>query len=148
MNNTEIYSDWHEKYIRRLGLITLALSQSAHYRVFQFASIKAWILPAVCHGNEHVFVDPDLGYVEGFMTWACVDENTFKRLTTNSDYMLHPSEWNEGEHVVVLDFSTMPGCFISRLKKIKQSGLFDKYQSVHSIRRNHEGEILKIIKWK
>ena len=80
----------------------------------------------------------------GYMTWARVADDTERRLIHDPDVVLHPSEWNEGEKLWILDFVARAGYGPQLIREARRM-LGDSV--AHSVRRDAEGVVRKKVRW-
>ena len=66
-------------------------------------AIKIWLEPAILHGQIKFIYDRYSKPV-GYFTWAKLSKELITDLKENPNKILHISEWNEGEHIFVMDF--------------------------------------------
>ncbi|HAT1617317.1 TPA: toxin-activating lysine-acyltransferase [Raoultella ornithinolytica] len=67
-------------------------------------SFLHWVKPAVLHHQYLLlFRDGDVSPY-GYISWAWINESTLDRYVNDDRFILHPSEWNEGENFVIVDF--------------------------------------------
>jgi hemolysin-activating ACP:hemolysin acyltransferase len=70
--------------------------------------------------------------------WAWVNDETLNRYFTETKFFLHPSEWNEGNYLIVVDF-----CCLFNSRKVISSLLKDSKitqgNRVHYCVRNEKG---------
>ncbi|WP_157236156.1 toxin-activating lysine-acyltransferase [Chitiniphilus shinanonensis] len=76
-----------------------------------------WLKPAVLHSQFLLLQDEGEVVPSGYVTWAWVDDATALRYQNAPRFVLHPSEWHEGLHLVVMDFCVLgdPTRFMRRL---------------------------------
>lgn len=84
-----------------LGAVTGIIAQHQHDGRYTVEWIKAWLFNAIEH--QQIYIHFRHGLPAGFITWACLREDTLARLIF-SDYVLHWSEWTEGTFVWLIDF--------------------------------------------
>ncbi|MGL5600498.1 MAG: toxin-activating lysine-acyltransferase [Silvania sp.] len=86
-------------------------------------SFLHWVKPAVLH-HQYLFLWRE-GDVQpyGYISWAWVNKETLRRYINDERFILHPSEWNEGDNLVIIDFccldNTTP-CLRQLLKKRRE----------------------------
>lgn len=109
------------------------------------ASFLHWVKPAILH-NQFIFLERE-GDISpsGYVLWAWVDEDTLDRYMRTTGFSLHPSEWNEGTNLIVVDFCVHgdAGATISKLyRRIKDiRGL--SFRDINICIRNNIGESVK-----
>lgn len=91
-----------------LGYAVTVLLQSKKYYHFQIVTIKFWLEHAIMLGQIKFFFDWD-GTPIGYITWAYLAEDVEQRLINDSAFLLHTSEWNEGNNLWIIDFCMPTG---------------------------------------
>ncbi|GHD64293.1 toxin-activating lysine-acyltransferase [Jeongeupia chitinilytica] len=134
----------------QIGAIAEVLARNPRYRKFQFAAIEAWLMSPILLGQTKSFFSPT-GKPVAFVSWALVNAATEQRLIDDGRYILHPSEWHEGDRLVIMDFCANEGSFRSALRLLRQqhaSGtLWPEARSIRSIRRNDDGTLHHVLTW-
>lgn len=72
-------------------------------------SIEAFVLPAVRHRQFVLVADEANREPVGYLTWAYLSDEVASEKRQGCDRMLHPSEWNEGLNLWVMDFVAPQG---------------------------------------
>lgn len=85
----------------KLGTALLLLLQIPRYRKLPLSALRAWLQPAVQHG-QIVFAFNRHGEVVSYCTWAMLSADTLTRMQRAST-VLHLSEWNEGPHLWLME---------------------------------------------
>ncbi|NHQ85785.1 toxin-activating lysine-acyltransferase [Iodobacter sp. HSC-16F04] len=134
----------------QIGSAAEVIAYNSEYRKFQFAALEFWLIPAALHGQVKCFFDAT-GRPTGFITWALVNAHTEQKLINDHKYILHPSEWIEGDHLIVMDACTNNGHFRAMLRLLKQQFtgglLWPGVKSIRAIRREKSGELRKVVTW-
>ncbi|WP_367948764.1 toxin-activating lysine-acyltransferase [Pseudomonas graminis] len=97
-SNTAVVRHAHD-----LGYAVMLITNSPTYRFSQVLALKIWIEPAILH-QQIAFIFSGFGDVRGYYTWALLSDEVSSRLINDADFMLHPSEWNEGSSLWIIDF--------------------------------------------
>ncbi|CAI2161191.1 ACP:hemolysin acyltransferase (hemolysin-activating protein) [Serratia fonticola] len=97
-------------------------------------SFLHWVKPAVLHHQYLLLLREGDVLPYGYISWAWVNEATLTRYINDERFILHPSEWNEGEHFVIMDFCCLGDAsyclrhlFKKRWELKKKSGLDTVY---------------------
>ncbi len=67
-------------------------------------SFLHWVKPAVYHHQYLLLWQEGDVSPYGYISWAWVNDTTLIRYLNDGRFILHPSEWNEGENFIVVDF--------------------------------------------
>ncbi|MEL4012793.1 toxin-activating lysine-acyltransferase [Dryocola clanedunensis] len=87
-------------------------------------SFVHWAKPAILHQQySFLFTEGDIEPT-GYICWAWVDNSTLMRYLTSQRFILHPSEWNEGDNFIVVDF------IYSHSKNLLRRDLLEKYRKL------------------
>lgn len=132
-------------YFPALGAICSVMMRSPLYCQYPVACIAEWIRPAVLLEQYCLWRDAGSNVV-GYMTWAFLAEDTESRLIRDSSVLLHLSEWNEGDHLWIMDFVVLNQdvkCFVNHAKE-----MFHCYGEAKSLRRRDDGSVRKITIWR
>lgn len=70
---------------------------------FKIRTLFFWIKPAIDHKQILFFFDSTAKPI-GYATWAHLATDTEQRLLYDPNFLLHPSEWNEGGRTWIIDF--------------------------------------------
>jgi cytolysin-activating lysine-acyltransferase len=128
----------------RLGLALQVIFRRGCYLDYPLASIRAWLLPPAQLHQLHIFKSDD-DKLLGYMTWAWFGQETESRWKQGRVEELHVSEWNEGDHLWILDFVAMPGQ--GRLCASLAPSLFPSGTVAHSLPRRSTTPAGTIIRW-
>ncbi|MGF6327627.1 cytolysin-activating lysine-acyltransferase [Pseudomonas sp. BS3782 TE3695] len=126
-----------------LGFACLIMSMCRRYSLFQIATLKFWISPAIDHKQIAFFFDKKSTPI-GYMTWAHLAHDSEERLIKDPNFLLHPSEWNEGGETWIIDFNFPRGCAIDAFKEIKEVFRRESIEKVYWVRRNEDYTVRKI----
>lgn len=129
----------------QLGLVAELMCRSDHYCGFPIACLKLWIEPAILMRQIKFFYDVSNNCV-GYITWAKVEEETYVRMVKDPSYILHLSEWNEGNELLIMDFMVLNGD-VRRFMRESMEDLAG-HGIARSFRRRADGSIRKIVTWK
>nr|WP_255461457.1 toxin-activating lysine-acyltransferase [Andreprevotia sp. IGB-42] len=129
------------------------MSENLKYMQFQFAAIPQWIRIPVLHEQCKFFFDGG-GDPVGFITWAMVSRKTLAAITRDKDYLLHASEWNDGNIVWVMDLCINRGYFKPVFEHLKTfdfggNGVGSEGgHEIYSAKRKLDGSFIRIKKWR
>lgn len=121
----------------QIGFAVRCMLYNKNYSLCPVIGIQYWTEYAIEHKQIKFFFDTQ-GQPLAYVTWAYLESDTEKRLLDDPKFRLHPSEWNEGDRIWLLDFCCKPGfgrkviecltqmnpwgegqvCWLSRRKKV------------------------------
>lgn len=108
----------------QIGFAVSCMLHHRHYSLFPVLTIKLWTEYAIQHQQIKFLFDAS-GLPLAYITWAYLDTDTEQRLLNDPNFRLHPSEWNEGSRIWILDFCCKPGFgrkAIARLAQLRPWG--------------------------
>lgn len=70
-------------------------------------SFLHWVKPAILNGQYHLFYSKDGSKCIGYIMWAWVNDETHVKYLKSKRFILHPSEWNEGRNLIIVDYCNM-----------------------------------------
>lgn len=108
-------------------------------RAYRLASLTPWVLPAIRLRQIEFYFD-SRGQPAGYVTWAFLTDQVAQEYATDHDRLLHLSEWNEGEHLWVIDVVAPGGNLRALLARWRLSRFPDE-RRIHGLRRDGEGLI-------
>lgn len=124
-----------------LGNAVMLMARSKKYLGFHISSIAGWTLPAINVNQIKIFFD-EKGRPVGYVTWAFLSDETEKKWMEDANFRLHPSEWNEGLNLWIIDFVSSPGFIWGIISSIKRD-LFSENKKIRWIRRDDNGKIIR-----
>lgn len=133
------------EFCRQVGIATSLMLQTQEYPHFALACVKVWLYPPILMRQVRFFYDYR-GQPIGYATWAFLAEDVVDRLKHDPRFMLHDSEWNEGDSVWVMDFVAMPGYVRALVAELAETEFF-RCNVVHSARRGRDGSIKRVTSW-
>lgn len=134
-----------DDYHRRLGVVAAMMGKSSEYCGYPIACLTLWIEPAILLDQIHFFHDLG-GNPVGYMTWACIAEDTERRLLNDPEVVFHLSEWNKGDRLWIMDFVLVNGRLRNALKEARQ--LFPGIAEAKTLRRRADGSVRKVTTWR
>ncbi|WP_150635951.1 toxin-activating lysine-acyltransferase [Pseudomonas fluorescens] len=145
--NREIFTECCNAYVndkaRLLGFSCSIMSMSRRHSLFQIASLKFWISPAIDHKQIAFFFDGTFTPV-GFITWAYLARDVEERLLKDPEFLLHPSEWNEGGKTWIIDFAFTRVPVVDAVRNIKHALRAEGVETINWARRNEDYTVRKI----
>jgi cytolysin-activating lysine-acyltransferase len=133
-------------HCRKLGVAAALMMRSPDYQRYPVNCITAWIQPAIMLKQIRFFFDRHGGPV-GYMTWAYLAPDVEERLLHDPRFMLHLSEWNEGENLWILDFLA-PNGFAKAVVRYARESMFPSFEVANSVRRLDDGSIRSRCLWR
>lgn len=131
---------------RQIGTAACLMLRCKNYRFFATACLGVWIEPAIVLRQIRFFFD-NVGEPIGYMTWALLAPDVEKRITTDPRFLLHDSEWNEGERLWIIDF-VAPGGMAKEVLRYAEQDMFKAFSEAHYVRRNSDGSVKKVRLWR
>jgi cytolysin-activating lysine-acyltransferase len=130
-------------YTRQMGTVACLMLRCRNYRFFATACLGAWIHPPVTLGQIRLFFD-NMGEPVGYITWALLAPDVESRIATDPKFLLHASEWNEGDRLWIIDF-VAPGGLGRQLQDFVEQDMFEGFSEARYVRRNPNGSVRKVI---
>lgn len=141
------YSHNKDMILLSLGNFVDICSKDKRNKKLDIQSFMHWVKPAVLHGQYHLFYSDDRIRCIGFIMWAWVNDSTLQRYLTSNRFILHPSEWNEGRNLIIVDYCNLTKShqkLREPLKNIKKNK--DNFDSITYCIRNDSGVPIKFKK--
>ncbi|MBP1015407.1 toxin-activating lysine-acyltransferase [Serratia sp. JSRIV001] len=103
-------SDGREEWsaYEQIGFAISCMLQNRNYCLYPVLSIQLWTEFAIQH-KQIKFLFDTRGQPLAYVTWAYLALDTEARMLHETKFHLHPSEWNEGDNIWILDFCCKPG---------------------------------------
>lgn len=117
---------------------------SKTYFTFRLVDLRAWLIPAADHKQIMVFFDY-FGNPKGYIIWANIAPDSELRLLNDPNFILHESEWDEGNSTWILDCCFPFGEAAHAIPEIR---IFFKTQEITKVRwarRNIDYSIKKVV---
>ena len=134
----------HMNFAEVLGWAVHLLAHTGKYRDYPLACVELWLVPAARMRQLHLIKELD-GRLIGYMTWARFAADTEQRWIHDPEVTLHPSEWNEGGRLWILDFIAAPGYARRCIALVKKH--FPECHELRFLRRDTEGCTRRISHW-
>lgn len=96
-----LHSDRLARMVEQLGLVSALISASPQRANTSMTYLAQWVKPAIAH-RQIRFAFDEQGSPLAYWLWAQLTSEVLHRLRSPGD-LLHECEWNEGEHVCVVD---------------------------------------------
>lgn len=128
---------------QQLGFACLVTSVCRRYSSFSMRTLRFWICPAIDHKQILFFFDK-MSTPIGYITWAHLANDSEERLLKYTDFLFHPSEWNEGGSTWIIDFCFPCGGVKEALIIIKNYLEKENIEKVFWARRNEDYTIRKV----
>lgn len=90
-----------------IGALLEICGQDALRKNIDIKSFLHWIKPAILHDQFLLLQNAGEVSSSAYITWAFVNKETLHRYSYGPRFILHPSEWNEGTHLIVVDFCSL-----------------------------------------
>lgn len=122
---------------KQLGFACLITSMCRKYSSFSMTTLKYWICPAIDH-RQILFLFDKTSTPLGYVTWAHLAADSEERLLKCQNFVIHPSEWNEGGRTWIVDFCFPCGGVYEALKIIKKHLWRQGVDKIFWVRRNDD----------
>jgi len=107
-------------YIEKYGYATCVMMDSPAHRLIQIAAIKLWTEQAILQNQIQFYFDHHSKPV-GYVTWAYFTPEVSNRFLYDREFVPHPSEWNEGPELWIIDACFPFGKFRDAFKHIRDT---------------------------
>ncbi|WP_402721338.1 toxin-activating lysine-acyltransferase [Janthinobacterium rivuli] len=129
----------------QLGTAAYLILRCTKYRLFRVASVGAWLQPPILLKQICFFYDT-LGHPIGYVTWAYLTREVEQRFVEDPNFLLHFSEWNEGDRLWMIDF-VAPNGMVREIVDYIRRHLFNEFSEARYVRRDAGGAIRKVCIW-
>lgn len=92
----------------QIGFAVSCMFYHHNYSLYPVVCIQHWTEHAIQHHQIKFLFDLH-GLPLAYITWAYLEKDTEQRLINDPHFRLHPSEWDEGGNIWILDFCCKPG---------------------------------------
>lgn len=86
----------------QIGYATLLMTKSRSHVLKPLLYVQSVIIPGIQHKQIKFYFNA-LGDVVGYVVWATLSLDVEDRIVRTSRMDLHPSEWNEGDRLWIID---------------------------------------------
>lgn len=105
MKKFKISSSFTEinEHAKKIGYAVCLMNRTPNYALYHLVAVKLWIEQAILHDQIMFFFSP-YEIPIGYITWATLSDSMASQFEKGEFPLLHPSEWNEGDNLWILDF--------------------------------------------
>lgn len=128
-----------------VGFAALLFSYSEHHERYTCTDLQKHFVHPYRLGQYKFYFNGN-GDVVAVVTWAWVSEYGLQRLINDDYYDMHPSEWNEGDILFLMDVVAPFGHFREVVADLFR-GDFISINEAYSVRRAHDVKIRKVTRW-
>ena len=128
------------------GAVSYLLSRHQTYRRLSFSSLCAWVDPAIDLGQIRVFYDQHGRRPVGYVTWAFLTSEVEMQWQSDPTFILHQSEWNEGDRLWFVDLVAQPSYCLDICRLIMLE-MFPGQTVAYSLRRGSNGRMTRVRTW-
>ncbi|MFK0312181.1 toxin-activating lysine-acyltransferase [Pseudomonas sp. NPDC090233] len=126
-----------------LGYAVMVMSKCRRSSSFQIRTLHYWLAPAIEH-EQIIFLYDRTATPIGFVIWAHLASDSEQRFLNDSDFLLHPSEWNEGGRTWIIDFCFPSGAIKESLKMLREHFLEAGIKRISWVRRWPDYTVRKV----
>jgi len=101
-----------------VGMASMVMASNRKYSLFRVASIGMWIERSAHHRQIKIFYNMR-GVPVGYLAWAYLSEDVIRRMVVEPDFLMHDSEWCEGDKFWILDICFRDGEFARTQSAVK-----------------------------
>lgn len=113
MSNLRTHSsDFEAKVSAQIGFAATVMASHPARLGYQFAVVPLWLRTPILL-NQIQFWFNDRGGPFGYLSWAKVSKLTLSKVISDDQYIMHKSEWCDGEIVLLLDVCINENKFFS-----------------------------------
>jgi cytolysin-activating lysine-acyltransferase len=132
---------------RDFGTATILMQRTKRYRRVPIGALRAWLNPPIHLKQIRLFYSEDKGLPVAFITWAFLSDEIARRWCCNPRRPFHPSEWNEGTSLWIIDFVARRG-YASSVIHYAHSNMFRGHLFARSVRHHADGSVHKVTIWR
>ncbi len=140
-------SEHSRQFSQQLGMAAALIVKCRPYQSFAMLCLKAWIEPAIRLKQIKFFIDYR-GVPIGYVTWALFDVELERRYIHDNSFLLHNSDWREGDRPWILDFVVINGDGADVARDLRREFMRSKFLPNHKrvcwIKRNVGGPARKV----
>lgn len=133
-------------FTSQLGIAFSLIMECPNYRMLRVISVHTWLQMPILLKQICFFYD-NLGDPIGYVTWAYISEETESRLVADEGFLLHQSEWNEGERLWIIDFAA-PNGMVREIISFIRDHMFKDFLTLRYLRRGPDGAVRMVREWK
>ncbi|MFC5359252.1 toxin-activating lysine-acyltransferase [Azospirillum himalayense] len=101
-------NEWFRQSSEMMGHAVHCMLGNKNYSLFSIVTLRAWTEHAIAQRQMKVFFDKFGGPI-GYLTWAWLTDDVAERMMTDKRFLLHATEWSEGNNLWIMDFCCLPG---------------------------------------
>jgi len=125
--------------IEQLGLAASLMLSSRRYLTLHIASLQISLMPAITVG-QILFIFSSNGEPICYFTWGLLSERTIQAIRGDPNYILHASEWNEGNELWIMDI-VIAGGRAREIFKLLKLVVFRDHVTCSWLRRRKDGSV-------
>ncbi len=115
-----------------IGMVSELLFKVSETKKRDIDYLEGCLREAHLHEQLQLFFSEDRDLV-GFVAWALLSTQTEMRILKSGKTELHPSEWNEGNSLWLIDIVAFPGRF-KYIARVLRDEIFAPYERVRFAR--------------
>lgn len=119
-------------YREQLGIAAHLCAAHSRYGMLPICNLNIYVIPALLH-RQIGFVFDEYNNPIAYLVWAFIAADVESKIIAGKP--LHPSEWNEGEQLWIVDFVAPFGNVREIVNFLRMTQFLDR-TSAHSFRRN------------
>ena len=131
-----------QERLKVLGAVASINAHSEGRQRLPIGALRLWIEPAIDLGQCQVFYDSQERPV-GYITWAFLSVPVASRVAKDTASVLHPSEWNEGRHLWIMDLVALGKAVPVQAKEMLRSR-FHGFEFINYVRSERPTRIRKV----
>lgn len=128
-----------------IGFAAWIVMQCRRYSMLRLVDFRVWVIPAIDH-KQIVFFFDDYDSPVGYVIWANLAPDSERRLLEDPNFLLHESEWDEGNRTWIIDCCFPYGGLIYARQYLRDMFHGDHVRSVSWARRNSDYSVRKVSK--
>lgn len=126
-----------------LGYAVMIMSRCRRSCSFQIRTLQYWLSPAI-ELEQILFLFDRTSTPIGFVIWAHLAPDSEHRLLHDPNFLLHPSEWNEGGRTWIIDFCFPCGAIRESLSMLREFFLESRIKCIFWARRRSDYSLRKV----
>lgn len=132
-----------EKKASAVGYANMIMFMCPRSSRFQLGALYVWIIPPIDHQQIFFFFNSESTPI-GYITWAHLADDVEHRLLTDPNFLLHPTEWNEGGRTWIIDYCFPNGGGKEAFQHLKNIFQAQNIEEINWVRRTADYKIRKI----
>lgn len=116
-----------------LGRLSWVYAKNNDRKGISVGSFYHWMMPAINHEQIRVYLGEVDSLPTGYLMWAWFSDKTLDDYLTNPRFVPHPSQWNEGFNLVMLDIClpNKKSIYLREISKSKTELVKSGVKSIH-----------------